>query len=324
MGVAQCSNGTFQIQTDLLPGANSMQAKVYNVTNDEGPVSQPVTLYYDEVKLQPQTPATTPTNVWIENVGASPYHTGVSTSTSDRPTITGFAPPFSDITVTFHSDPVVCKTQADDKGWWTCTLQQSLPEGTHHVEVWAYSPSGEKIPCPVFSIVVKLGLPNLLKSHGSKPPLLIITDYYFQTHYIGQPFRWNMTFSSGAAPYKLNIDWGDGNQSTVTRTDGSAFPLTHAFVPSKTYTVFMTVTDANGETAMVQLSAVVKDEPIGPASITNSGPIASVLASIKQYLWVVWPVYIAVVLMVMSYWLGEQEMYQRLVKRHVTRHGKER
>lgn len=324
IGVAQCSNQSFQVQVELVPGANTMQARVYNVTNVEGPVSQPVTLYYDETTLKPQTPSVTPTNVWVEKMEQEDYKAGKVSTVSERPTISGFAPPYSAIAVIYHSDPVMCKTQANDKGWWQCTLQQALPEGTHHVEIWATTPQGEKIPYPIFETLVKLRIPNLLKPRKVDPPLLISTDYYFQTHYIGQIFHWNMAFTNGTAPYRLAIDWGDGSQSFITRNNNDSFPLDHAFAATKTYTVFMNVTDVSGETAMVQLSAVVKDQAIGPASITNSGPIASVMASIKRYLWVVWPVYIAIVLMVMSYWLGEQEMYRRLVQRRVSKSGKGR
>lgn len=328
MGAAQCSNQTFQIQTDLLPGVNSLQSRVFNVTNNEGPGSPAINVYYDVTTVSPPPAvpgaAGVPTTMWLENLERDEYRPGEVKSTSSHPTVTGFAPPYSDVTVTFYSDPVECKTQANDIGWWTCTLQQALPEGSHHVEVVAKTPEGKRLTLPIFEILVKLNIQNLLKPRPQYQPLLISTDYYFQTHYVGQPFHWNMAFENGTGPYVLTIDWGDGNDSKITRQDAGSFPLTHAYVNAKTYTVFMTVTDRNGETAMVQLSAMVKDQPIGPASITNSGPVASVLTSIKRYLWVVWPVYIAIVLMVLSYWLGEQEMYQRLVKRRSIRAGKGR
>lgn len=56
-GVGNCVNGAFSIQTILSPGANQLQVKVFNTTDDEGPESQPITVYYD----QPAAPST-PTN----------------------------------------------------------------------------------------------------------------------------------------------------------------------------------------------------------------------------------------------------------------------
>jgi hypothetical protein len=52
-GTAICStDGNFQLQTDLFPGANQLKVKVFNLTDDEGPQSSPITVYYD-VPQQP-------------------------------------------------------------------------------------------------------------------------------------------------------------------------------------------------------------------------------------------------------------------------------
>jgi hypothetical protein len=58
-GVALCeSDGTFHIQTDLFEGANELQAQDYNITDDPGPVSTAVKVYY-RPPAQPK-PSTTP------------------------------------------------------------------------------------------------------------------------------------------------------------------------------------------------------------------------------------------------------------------------
>ena len=54
---------------------------------------------------------------------------------SDRPTFSGYAEPFSTVTVAVHSDPVTCTTTADANGYWTCTLSEDLPAGKHQVFV---------------------------------------------------------------------------------------------------------------------------------------------------------------------------------------------
>lgn len=56
-GSAIClADKTFDMKTDLFPGTNELLARVFNVTDDEGPVSDKVTVYYDV----PQPPASTP------------------------------------------------------------------------------------------------------------------------------------------------------------------------------------------------------------------------------------------------------------------------
>jgi hypothetical protein len=53
-GSAICSSSsTFEIQTDLFPGANELTAHSFNSTDDEGPVSDKVTVFYDAPKSPP-------------------------------------------------------------------------------------------------------------------------------------------------------------------------------------------------------------------------------------------------------------------------------
>ena len=59
-GVASCTNdGTFQIQTDLFVGRNDLTAQDYNVTDDPGPTTPPITVTYNP-PAAPQTTSETP------------------------------------------------------------------------------------------------------------------------------------------------------------------------------------------------------------------------------------------------------------------------
>jgi hypothetical protein len=65
-GTALCTtDGNFSLQIDLFPGANQLKARVFNLTDDEGPAPQVVTVYYD-VPQQPtggqSTPASNPSS----------------------------------------------------------------------------------------------------------------------------------------------------------------------------------------------------------------------------------------------------------------------
>jgi hypothetical protein len=56
-GSAICSgSSTFTLQTDLFPGANQLTAHSFNSTDDEGPVSSKVTVYYDVPKAPSPAP----------------------------------------------------------------------------------------------------------------------------------------------------------------------------------------------------------------------------------------------------------------------------
>jgi hypothetical protein len=58
-GTAMCTtDGNFTLDTDLFSGMNKLQARVFNLTDDEGPQSAPVIVYYD-VPEQPTGGGTT-------------------------------------------------------------------------------------------------------------------------------------------------------------------------------------------------------------------------------------------------------------------------
>ena len=72
-GSAICSgSSTFELQTDLFPGANQLTAHSFNSTDDEGPVSSKVTIYYDV----PQTPAQPVTSAPGQPAGGSSKPSG--------------------------------------------------------------------------------------------------------------------------------------------------------------------------------------------------------------------------------------------------------
>jgi hypothetical protein len=51
------------------------------------------------------------------------------------PTFTGTTNPYDKITITVHSNPIICKATADSTGNWTCTLSSALVVGPHTVAV---------------------------------------------------------------------------------------------------------------------------------------------------------------------------------------------
>lgn len=61
-GSVLCSaSNRFEITTDLFEDANILKAKVFNLTDDEGPASDPITVYYDAPTPSPEpTPGSGP------------------------------------------------------------------------------------------------------------------------------------------------------------------------------------------------------------------------------------------------------------------------
>ena len=303
-GVDICDNGGhFHIQTGLSPGANELKVRVFNLTDDEGPDSPPITVFYDLPPATP-TPVSVPVSLMVSNIEEEKRAQGTTQDVTSRPTVSGLAPPFSEVTVTFYSEPSVCKTEASAKGVWSCTLSNSLPPGIHHVVIDALTPAGKKLTLPTFEVRV------VEYVH----PFVITSDYKYQAHAEGQSVDWKIAITGGTPPYEVLIDWGDGSTSRQVQSDGSEFKIAHSYdsaEPYVVYNVLVTAVDSRGASTMVQLVAAVQG---GPVAAGLSG-FSAITDTVRRWLWVVWPAYIAVVLMVISFWIGEREAYQRFVAR---------
>lgn len=317
-GVSQCTSGIFGIQTSLAPGPNTLQVQVYNLTDDPGPASGVVTIYYDVTTVQPQTPPSVPTSLSVVSVDGAQYNLG--TIASQFPTFSGFAPPSSIVTVVIHSDPFTCRTKASSYGWWSCTFDQQIPEGEHSVEITAVTPDGVILHFPTFHIwVERARAPVIVATQGSKTanPLTLLVDYHFEAHYPGQPWDWNASINGGVAPYEVTVDWRDGAVAAIRRDDGKLFTLNHTFAGEGNYEPLVRVTDSKGAVATFQLSAVVRATP-GVSGGTTSG--STPFDWLRRYAWVAWPAYGVLLLMSVSFWLGEHEIVRQLRVRHAARH----
>ena len=71
-----------------------------------------------------------------------------------RPAFMGTAPAGSTVTVTVHSDPVVCSATADADGNWSCTLPSDLEPGQHTVFVHITTLSGQILDLGPYIVTV--------------------------------------------------------------------------------------------------------------------------------------------------------------------------
>jgi hypothetical protein len=79
------------------------------------------------------------------------------------------------------------------------------------------------------------------------------------------------------------------------------------------YHITLRVTDALGNTTLLQLIAVVNGKtPM--AGVISSGGGTGLLTTVKNWLWLAWPAYGIFVLMVLSFWLGEREELRVLLR----------
>jgi hypothetical protein len=154
-----------------------------------------------------------------------------------------------------------------------------------------------------------------------KNPLLLKTSFEYKGYYVGQEVRWPLSISGGTAPYALNVDWGDGSNSIISRKDSGQFDITHTYkaagADKGSFTIKVQASDSDGNYTYLEFFVIVNPS----TSATGTGTIYTkpppTLGGLRQWLWVAWPAYATVSLMVLTYKLGERQELIILRKGHL-------
>jgi len=336
-GYANCSGGTFSINTSLVNGNNTLQVRIYDSYNTSGPMLPPINVNYiapTPPPIQPVSPIIAPTNSVPSPQTTTPYVEPQSVNilqvdnnvpyvsqslipdVSIEPTLTGTAPPLSHVIVTIHSNPILCETYANSQGYWTCKIDQELPLGLHHVYVQATTTLGNVLTFQTFQIMAT-----------SKPTLVIPAETKFSLttnfkpiqYLINQDIVFNLNPQGGVSPYAYIISWGDGTTTEVTRISGGPFSIDHSYDKTSSLITYQKIKvygiDSQGNSTSLQLFAQIKNPAYTNvvAYVSQSTGLWAVLAGIKPWLVIIWPAYVVVLLMALSFWLGEKEMIIRLL-----------
>jgi hypothetical protein len=190
------ASGNYAIQVDLLYGKNTLTAQVYDVLNQAGPVSTPVTVYYDAA--QPIA-----ASLKLLNFGAG--------------------------------------------------------------------------------------------------QLLLYTDAVYRGTFPNQTMNVPITIIGGAAPFAINVQWGDSSNKVIPRGDNSVFNASHAYQKAGTYKITFQATDAQQQVAFLSVAAIINGQPAVIAGTDSSGSKKTL-----NKLLVLWPVYAIAATMVLSFWAGER------------------
>jgi hypothetical protein len=150
---------------------------------------------------------------------------------------------------------------------------------------------------------------------GTSSPLLLSSDFHYQTYVVGRTYSWTLQASGGVAPYKVLSAWGDGSTSTLMVPHSQAFTISHTYKTTGHFAVLVKMTDSVGAAKDIQLVAVIKPlAAAAPRSTTCSnctstadlGGIWGFFKDTGKLLLIAWPPFIVVSLMLVSYWLGER------------------
>jgi hypothetical protein len=158
--------------------------------------------------------------------------------------------------------------------------------------------------------------------------LLLTAQYHYQAFTTQNTYSWQMNLSGGAPPYSVSADWGDGSKSNFFFNTDPVFTITHHYANSGTFAVVVNSVDNLQEKVVFQLTAMIRESGSSKVAVNkvknNSGVITIVnklglLKYAHRLMWLIWPSYLIIVLMVISFRLGEKRQLQRLLTGHVFR-----
>lgn len=145
--------------------------------------------------------------------------------------------------------------------------------------------------------------------------LLINTDAVFRGAFPGQEMAMPVSILGGTPPYAFNTEWGDSNNSVYSRRNNTTFSAGHTYEKPGTYQITIQSTDASGRVAFLTVAAIVNGQVTATGDTSGSGSVAGE-SSILTKMLTLWPLYVALVATVISFWLGE-----RREKRVLAAHG---
>jgi hypothetical protein len=230
-------------------------------------------------------------------------------------TVSGTCPDGSYVTVTKNGvfgGSVVCNSQ-------TFELRMDLFPGANELIAQDYNitddPGPTSTPITVYYDVPPVPTPKKGQPNpAAYPPFVLQTNFKLTGFEVGQTATWKLQVSGGVPPYLFKVDWGDGSFSNVNHSDAGEFEISHVY--SKVgknggyYTIKISATDSAGQKAFLEFFLLIKAKQGAPATgtIVNkkpNNPFSGV--SSETLLLLAWPAYGIVVLMAISYWLGEHE-----------------
>ena len=138
--------------------------------------------------------------------------------------------------------------------------------------------------------------------------LLLNTDAVFRGVFPEQELVIPINIIGGSPPYAVNVDWGDSNNKVVPRNDNIPFKTGHKYQKAGTYQISIQATDAVGRVAFLSVASIVNGQP----SVESVGTMS---ASTTNHLLVLWPLYTAVIGVVLAFWLGDRRAKHMMKKR---------
>jgi hypothetical protein len=139
------------------------------------------------------------------------------------------------------------------------------------------------------------------------PRITLTTAYSKRGAIPGTTLTYPVTVSGGIGPYAINVDWGDKtNADLMSKAFGGDLDLEHIYKQAGVYNVVIKATDANGNTAFLQVVGIGN----GPITQTDKNVSGTTTLTQTKVIW--WPLIVALVLIIVAFWLGKRQQIEQI------------
>lgn len=131
--------------------------------------------------------------------------------------------------------------------------------------------------------------------------ITLTSSYGRRSAAAGSQLSWPLQLTGGTGPYAFSIDWGDGGAAELkSQALAGIITIDHTYKKAGIYQVNIKVTDVNGVSAFLQVTAVSN----GKVDSTPGAPNTAGADSTTVVLWI--PAAIALLLLGPAFWLGRR------------------
>lgn len=173
-------------------------------------------------------------------------------------------------------------------------------------------PGPDSAPVTVFYDAVPPQASPLTPLNLGGSQIILNTDAVFRGVFPEHELVVPIDIVGGTPPYAVNVQWGDATNKMVPRGDNATFRVAHTYHKPGVYQITIQATDAGGRVAFLTVAVIVNGQPsVMPVAASTSGTSSATF----NKLLVLWPLYVASVAVLISFWLGERREKQ-LLKDH--------
>jgi hypothetical protein len=217
---------------------------------------------------------------------------GSSFATSPT-TVNGICPP--DLLVQLYNNNVMVGSTICNGG--SFSIEVSLFAGTNELSAIVYDDLEQAGPTSNIASIVYTD--TSFRAFGSQ--MTLTSSYGRRSAAAGNELSWPLQLAGGNGPYAFSLDWGDGTPTELkSQALSGVVTITHTYKKAGIYSVNIRVTDVNGVSSFLQVTAVANGQVDGAA--TDKATTATTTQT--TVLWV--PAAVALLLLAPTYWLGRR------------------